>query len=120
MATKDELITTIESKIDVTGRRLTTGVKTRAALEAIVDAMFEQFGQIFTTTVNLSANVDKVIVIPSATYQGDIRTINIWDASGNEITRKLAVIKGTSGSDKTLTLNSPKVDTNVEVNITMR
>ena len=120
MATKAEIKAEIQAKISITGQRLTTGLTTRDILDQIVDAMFDQFGQVFTTTVNIVANVDKVITIPSATYQGSIRTFNVWDSSGNEISQQIFIQKGTSGSDQTITLNTSKTKTSVEVNILMK
>tara|TARA_R110001599_G_scaffold318295_1_gene527885 strand:- start:724 stop:1086 length:363 start_codon:yes stop_codon:yes gene_type:complete len=120
MANKQELKDIVEQMIDITGQRLTTGIRTRNVFDDIIDALFNQFGQIYTTQVNLVANTDFVIVVPASAYQGSIRNFNVWDANGNEIGNKLAVRKGVLLGDQTLTLNSAKSGVFVEVNITMR
>ena len=118
--TRDQLKADVQAKIDITGRRLTTGVATRTLFDNIIDSLFDQFGQSFTTTATLVANTDKVIVIPSATYSGVIRTFNVFDANGYEITSKLTVQKGVLLGEQTLTLNSAKTNINVTVNILLQ
>lgn len=121
MSNKADLISIVESKIDITGQRLTTGVRTRDAFESVIDALFDQFGQVYSETLNVVANKSSVITIPSDDYQGDIRMYTFFDSSGNDITSTFDLIKkGVSGDDKTLTFSGFKTRTFVEVNILMK
>lgn len=119
MATKAELEALVIDKIDITGRKLTTGVKVRQLMDEVIDSLFDQFPQRYVqSSVNLVSGVDYTITIPSADYPGStISNIDIWDASGVKLDASVYVQRGTSGDDKTVTLNSAKTQTNLEVNI---
>jgi anti-sigma factor ChrR (cupin superfamily) len=115
--TQDELNTEIDDKIDVTGRRLTTGARTRQVLKEIVSSIFGQFPQVYKVeSVTLTPSQDYTITVPSSTYSGAIKGVQLWTSSG-VIVNSVNIRRGTSGSDKTVILNSGKGYTNLEVNI---
>jgi len=117
--TATELKTFIATKIDTTGRRLTTGVKAIAAFDELIDAIFSQFGQTYSATVNLPSNEDVVINIPSD-YTGNIRSYIVWDSNGNDVTQRTMVTRGGTEGARTLTINAGKTTNNAQVNIIMQ
>lgn len=120
--TRDELKAAVADKVDITGRRLTTGPKMRLLLNEIIDAVFDFFPQIFRepNPVTLNSNVPYTITIPSAEYPGEISGIQIFDSFGSQVNTGIFVKKGVSGSDKTVTLTSSKVQSNIEILIYLK
>ena len=118
MPTRAELKTAVANKIDITGRRLTTGQRVRDLMDTIIDAIFDQFPQRFKQTgITLVAGTPLVVTIPSATYPGTISNIDLWDANGSRAGSGIFIQRGVSGSDQTLTLTAGKTMTNLELNV---
>lgn len=120
MATSSELKAFIDTKIDNTGQRLTTGNRTRDAFDAVIDSLFNQFGEIYTTTISINANKDYIVIVPATSYGGTIRSYQIFDSNGFDITQQFSARKGVLTGDQTLTLNRGKSGTNIEVNIILK
>lgn len=70
----------------------------------------------YKTTTNISASGSgTTLTIPTASYAGDVSTVTVWDG---DILLRPTIVKGLSGSDKTVTIITNKAYTNARVTVT--
>lgn len=84
---------------------------------AVVDAIGGiSIYQPYKTTTNISASGSgTTLTIPTATYAGDVSNVSVWD--GDVLLRPM-IVKGLSGSDKTVTIITNKAYTGARVTVT--
>lgn len=70
----------------------------------------------YKTTTNLSASgAGTTLTIPTASYAGDVSDVRVWDG---DILLRPTIVKGLSGSDKTVTIITGKAYTNARITVT--
>ena len=122
MATRGQLLAEVQAQIDITGQQLTTGVRVRTILNEVVNSLFDEFGTIFSTTITVASNKDYVVIVDGTNFEGSIRSYSIFDSSGYDVGSRFTVKKGVDPAtlNQTLTINSAKGASNLEVNITLK
>tara|TARA_R110001599_G_scaffold212711_1_gene410409 strand:- start:406 stop:768 length:363 start_codon:yes stop_codon:yes gene_type:complete len=120
MATRAELLAEVQAKIDITGQKLTTGVRVRSVFDDLINSLFSQFGTVYTETVTVASNKDYVITVNASLYEGSIRSYAIFDSTGYEVGSRFTAKKGVDTGNQTLTINSAKGGSNIEVNIILQ
>ena len=70
----------------------------------------------YKTTTNISASGSgTTLTIPTATYAGDVSNVSVWDG---DVLLRPTIVKGLSGSDKTVTIITNKAYTGARVTVT--